>query len=295
MRGAERLLALCLVAGLTAGAAGAASPDDAPLEPRLRLFPSAAERLSSPLNDDFPPAEPPEFSLLERRPTWWDRLGNLTQGRVQIEGGYVLTYDRLPGVNVYEHAVPDLLLRVGLTERLEVRIGWPGLLWTRVDGEGTTSQTLDPNVGFMLDLWPQRGWRPQTAVLAAVPVTLQGDPFALDSLQPLTQLLYLWQLSDRWSIGGTTGAALFELDGDRFVEFQQTVSADCLLLPRLGTFVEWNMLVDHGSAEDGSEHMLGGGFSLLVIDRFQATWRVAMGLNPRAPDFLTGIRCAVRF
>lgn len=229
------------------------------------------------------------------REGWWARLGQVTQGRVQIEGGYIFAYDRPAGVTVGEHAVGDMLLRVGLCRHLELRVGWPGWIATSIEGEGASSQTLDPNVGFMLDLFPQRGWRPQTAVLAAVPITLQGNPLALDSLQPVGQLLYLWQLGDRWSVGGTTGVALFDIHGDRFVELQQTASADFLLAPRLSTFVEWSMLADHGSIDDGSEHMLGGGFSLLLSERIQASWRAAMGLNARAPDFLTGIRLAVRF
>lgn len=45
----------------------------------------------------------------------------------------------------------------------------------------------------------------------------------------------------------------------------------------------------------GAQHMLGGGFSWLVNDRLQLTWRAAGGLNEPAPDFLTDIRMAWRF
>ncbi len=294
------------MAGLALGLAGAAPSEYGRWVPTIRPF---ASRSTAPVDVPPPIADAPggaqPFQPADLLPQpgpqsaeplkWWDRLGRLAQGRVQLEAGYVFTYDRLPGVNVYEHAVPDLLLRVGLWEHLEIRVGWPGWVSTRLEGEGSSTQTLDPNLGFMLDLWPQHHWRPQTAVLAAIPITLEGDPLALDSLQPLSQVLYLWQLTDRWSIGGTTGLALFDVDGDRFVELQQTVSTDYLLAPRLSTFVEWTMLVDHGSDDDHAEHMLGGGFSLLVTDRFQASWRAAMGLNRQAPDFVAAIRGAIRF
>lgn len=312
----QRPLGLCLLAGVALWLAAAGppvsggdglgndtgwlagcdrtEPEEQPLV-NLGSFGSIQSTDLGALHDDFrlrPSAEvhpPPE------RQNWWDRLGRVTQGRVQIEAGYIFTYDRPAGASVYEHAVGDMLLRVGLGRRLELRVGWPGWVATSIQGEGSSSQTLNPNVGFMLDLWPQRSWRPQTAVLAAVPITLQGDPFALDSLQPLSQLLYLWQLGDRWWVGGTTGVALFDIGGDRFVELQQTASADFLLASRLSTFIEWSMLVDHGASHDGSEHMLGGGFSLLISESVQATWRAAMGLDARAPDFLTGIRLAIRF
>jgi hypothetical protein len=278
------------------GALAFAEEGDEVFAPTLRQFEGALEPGTARSDlPDGPSARPgwPQTSTTDR--DWWDRLGGLARGRVQIEGGYVYTFDRVSGARVSEHALPDLLLRVGLTERLEIRIGWPGWVWTRIEGEGTSEETLDPNVGLMLDLWEQQGWRPQTAILAAVPVTLEGDPFALDSLQPLAELLYLWHLGERWTIGGTTALALFDLEGDRFVQLEQTASADYLLAPRLSTFIEWTMLADHGSADDGAEHMLGAGVSWLVTERIQASWRAAAGLNDRAPQFLTGIRCAVRF
>lgn len=227
-----------------------------------------------------------------------ERITAITQGRVQIEGGYVFTLDRHRGVAVAEHAVPDFLLRAGLTERLELRVGWPGYVATAYDEAGSTDwddRVLDPNVGFMLDVFPQSGWRPQTAVLAAVPITLEGNPFALAGLQPLGQVLYCWYLGERASLGGTTGFALFHERGDHFTQVQQSASFDYLFTERLGGFAEWTVLVDCGSDDDGAQHMLGGGFSFLWTDALQVSWRAALGLNDRAPDFLTGVRCALTF
>ncbi len=259
-----------------------------------------ARREAAPSNDDLgiDAAAGPQ----EEGKGWWFDLGQrvsaVTRGNVQSEGGYVFTSDHSGETTTLQHAVPDLLLRVGLTERLEFRLGWPGYVATSSrDATSTTwdDQILNPNVGFMLDLFSQNGWRPQTAVLAAVPITLEGNPFALESLQPLSQVLYCWYVGERASFGGTTGFALFRDDGDRYVQLQQSVNVDYLLTERLGTFVEWTVLVNRGSAADGPQHMLGGGLSMLWTDSLQVSWRVGVGLNERAPDFLTGIRCSVRF
>jgi hypothetical protein len=245
---------------------------------------------------------------------WKDRILAVTQGRVQIEGGYVFVHDASGGWRVSEHAVPDLLLRVGLTRRLELRIGWPGWVATRYEGPsggGSSSDTLDPNVGFMLDLCSQQGWVPQTAVAAAFPITREGNPFAMEGLQPLSQLLYCWYPTDRLTVGGATGVALFRERGDDFTQWQQSVHVDLWLTDRIspfdesfplnegtdpvGPFVEWEALVDHGSPDDGSQHMLGGGFSWCCTDRFQVGWRASGGLNARAPNLLTDVRVAWRF
>jgi hypothetical protein len=230
--------------------------------------------------------------------TWTQKIARLARGRTQLEGGYSYLRGAADGSNGTQHAFPDLLLRFGLTDRLELRLGWPGYVTSDADDPtvgGWFNGTLDPNVGLAYDLWGQRGWLPQTAVLAAVPVPLEGNPFALNSLQPLTELMYLWQTSDRTAITGRSGFAIFDAAGDNYTQFQQSVSLDVVLTERLGAFVSWDMLANHGSWNDTSQHMAGGGLSFLLTERFAISWRSAVGLNSAAPDFLNDIRFAYRF
>ena len=231
-------------------------------------------------------------------PGWTTRITNLARGRLQLEGGYAYLADRVDGISTRQHAAPDLLLRIGLTDRLEARIGWPGYVETqyRVDSVRLSdSEMLDPNAGFMLDLWPQRGWLPQTAAAASVPITLSGNPFALEGLQPVAQVLYAWGLSERLTFGGNTGYTLFRHPDDHYSQFQQSLSVDYLLSDRLTSLVQWEMLSNHGSANDGVEHMLGVGAWWAVTPRWSLGGRTAVGLNARAPDFLATVRFAVRY
>jgi hypothetical protein len=231
-------------------------------------------------------------------PGWSQRILRLARGRTQLEGGYSYLSDSAENGSATQHAFPDLLLRFGLTNRLELRLGWPGYVSSDYDGSDfrvRSSGSLDPNVGLAYDLWCQRGLLPQTAVLGAVPVTLEGNPFALKSLQPLAELLYAWHLGDRTAITGYSGFALFEVSGDNYTQFQQGLSCDLVLTERLGAFVSWDMLVNHGSWNDASEHMAGGGLSFLLTERLAISWRTAIGLNSAAPDFLNDVRFAYRF
>lgn len=229
----------------------------------------------------------------ESRPGFMGRLADLARGRVMIEGGYAFVTDSTAGTSISEHVVPDLLMRVGLTERIEVRIGWPGASLVNQDGplgSSSTTTTLDPNVGFMMDLWQQQGWVPQTAILGSVPITLSGDRFAMSSLQPVSALLYQWSLTDRLSLGGDSGLAIYRDDGDHYVQWQQSADLDYLLTERVGVFSQWQVLVDDGSADDATRHMLSAGVSWLCTDRLQITWRTGVGLNNSAPDLLTDVR-----
>lgn len=231
-------------------------------------------------------------------PTWTQKITRLARGRTQLEGGYSYLRGSADGRDGTQHAFPDLLLRFGLTDRLELRLGWPGYVTSESDDptvDGWFSGALDPNVGLVYDLWGQRGLLPQTAILAAVPVPLEGNPFALNSLQPLTELMYLWQTSDRTAITGRSGFAIFDAAGDNHTQFQQSLSFDVIATERLGIFVSWDMLANHGSWNNTSQHMAGGGLSFLLTERFAISWRSAFGLNSAAPDFLNDIRFAYRF
>ena len=193
-------------------------------------------------------------------------------------------------------AFPDLLLRYGLTDRLELRLGWPGYVVDDFEvPQFGAGGALNPSVGIVYDLWGQHGPAPQTAIHAAIPIPLEGNAFALNSLQPLTELLYAWYLNDAVSLTGRSGIALFEVEGDHFTQFQQGLSLDFILTERLATFLTWEMLVNHGAWNDDAQHMGGGGLSFLLTERVAVTWRAAAGLNAAAPDFLNDIRFALRF
>ena len=234
----------------------------------------------------------------EDRPGVVRRLFNTARGRVLIEGGYAYVTDSAGPYRASEHVVPDLLLRVGVTERLEVRVGWPGV--SIIDergplGDSSDTRALDPNVGLMWDLFAQDGWVPQAAVLASLPITLAGERFSMNSIQPLSGLLYQWRLTDALTLGGESSVAFFRDQGDHYLQWQQAADLDYLLTERVGVFAQWQMLADDGSAQDLTRQMLSGGLSWLCTDRLQITWRIGAGLNDAAPDLLTDIRFGYLF
>jgi hypothetical protein len=140
-----------------------------------------------------------------------------------------------PNLHGENHPFPDLLLRFGLTDRLELRLGWPEYVRGHSGDPalgGWFSGTTDPNVGLAYDLWGQ----------------------------PLTELMYAWQISDRTAVTGRSGLAVLKSDGDRYTQFHQSLS-----------------------------------FDVMLTERLALSWRSAAGLNSTAPDFLHVFRFAHRF
>jgi hypothetical protein len=218
-------------------------------------------------------------------------------GRVQIESGYSFLYDRDELARQTQHYFPDLLVRYGLTDRLELRLGWAGWMWSDIDGRGfdaSDCDALDPSFGAMYDLGEQNGIVPQTAVLVSAPIPFDGDPLAVGAWQPLSELLYLWRLSDRTAIVGDSGFGLFSFHGDDYIQLQNSLGVEYVLADRVSTYLQWETLLDCGSADDGIQHLLEGGGSYLINEWLDVGLRAGLGLNERAPDLLTGIRFTVR-
>jgi len=89
--------------------------------------------------------------------------------------------------------------------------------------------------------------------------------------------------------------ALFNVEGDKFTQFQQSLSWDLAVTERFGLFASWEMLADHGSFQDMRQHVANSGFSYLLNEHLVVSWQAGVGLNEAAPDFITNVRFAYRF
>src|SRR5712691_196054 len=72
----------------------------------------------------------------------------VARGHLQLETGYQFTSDN-DGADIKDHTLPLLLFRAGLLDNLELRIGWNGVSWTRVNGDSERN-TSDVSVGVKI-------------------------------------------------------------------------------------------------------------------------------------------------
>ena len=69
--------------------------------------------------------------LVTDRPDFTESTDAVPYGLFQLEVGYTFTHDRESGVRNQTHTSPELLLRAGLAQDFELRIGWAGYVWSR--------------------------------------------------------------------------------------------------------------------------------------------------------------------
>ncbi len=266
--------------------------EDAELRSSAQSF---AERLKSPFlpSDDEP--------LVTDRPDFTEASSVVPRGRVQLESGYTFVHDRSAGIESTAHAVPQFVWRIGMTERVEMRIVWDaGYLFEReVDrGAGTVTKQsggTDMDLGVKVALSKQDRWIPETALIATLSVPTGADEFRSHKTQPRSNFLYSWDLNDKVSLACSTGLAGLRDGDDNFVFVHQSASIGISLTDKLGMYTEWFVHAFSGADVGAPQHYADGGLTYQFTPNFQVDWRIGFGLNEHADDLFTGVGYAIRW
>jgi len=241
--------------------------------------------------------------LVTDRPDFTESALTITPGRVQVEAGASVAED--DGTDAL--AVGEVLVRIGLSERWELRLA-PGS-YERVEaGRGATVDGLgDSSVGVKLTLpevarlFPD-GARPDVAVIADADLPTGDDELGEDGVRPGAILSLAWDLSPRAGLGVNLGYRRARSGGERFNQGSASVAVGWAAGDRLSLFGEWfavGELVPPSRPGRGADtdwvHHADGGLTWLVNDDFQLDAFVGFGLSDEAPDHFAGVGFAARF
>ena len=276
-----------------AGAQSVAKTDEPPIpSDQLRRFGVVAAPIDEPLITD--------------RPDFTESTDAVPLGRFQIEMGYTFTYDREKGVRTRDHTAPEFLLRAGLAENFEFRLGWDGYSWSDVSFPSTTPAgrrirqkdndqgSNDVTLGFKYKFFEQDGWRPHFGIIGQISVPSGSATTTSGDVEPGAVLLWAYDVSDRLAIAGNVGVFAPLDEGERFVQTTASLSAAVSLTEKVGTYVEYFGLYPNADDVDAA-HSLNAGLTYLVTNNFQLDWRIGFGINEEADDFYTGVGFAWRF
>ncbi len=245
-------------------------------------------------------AEPAE--LITDRPDQTESSVTVPRGSFQLEVGWAFTREDEDGVRLETHEVPASLLRIGLSKKVELRIGWTGYvdaearfgdLRASFDGAG------DAELGAKIHLAQERGRRPEIALLVGTSVPVGDEEFSSDRFDPNLRLALAHTLSERVDLGYNLGLA-FESgpgeDGDvhTLSSAFYTVALGFGLDEKWGAFVELYGDVP-ASASGDPAHSFDGGFTYLVRDNVQFDFAAGIGLSDAADDWFVGLGVSMRF
>ncbi len=243
--------------------------------------------------------EPAE--LVTDRPDQTESAEVVPLGSVQVELGATWTDDE-DGPNQTETlSTLQTLVRIGLTEWFELRLGWGGREDSEVrsnnsrfDSEGSA----DGEFGAKILLREESGNSPQTAILISTSVPIGSTALSSDRWDPAFRLSFAHTLSERLSLGynaGLSWATEEDLSGQRHTlpSYLYTVALGIGLSERWGAFVE--LYGDGRTNGDGQSTLsFDGGLTYLLRPNLQLDLAAGQGLSGPAADSFVGLGVSLR-
>ena len=167
------------------------------------------------------------------------------------------------------HDLPELLVRYGVAERLELRVAWDeGMVFERFSGSAlpaalvTANGSTDVEFGFKYALTKQDNWRPQTAVIVAVTAPVGSPAQSSGQVDVRLNYLYSWELTKKLSLTCSTGSLWTAESGDRFSQFSQSASVEYELTEKLHATTSGLPCFRRDSSDDRPQHYYDGGLDL---------------------------------
>ena len=244
--------------------------------------------------------EPP---LITDRPDQTESAFTIPRGLIQIEGGWSYGEFDEPESDTTVQAFPQALLRIGLNDRFELRLGVPGIEIEQTDSSTGTTETsglVDATVGFKVVVAEENGALPQAAFLGTLVVPSGDRELRSERIDPAFRFALSHTLSERFSLGYNLGMVwLSTLDEPSdTVEtqslFDWTLALGYGATERLGLFVEAFGLAPV-DADLGTATTLDAGLTYLLTPRLQLDASVAYGVSSAARDGSVGLGVSYRF
>ena len=239
--------------------------------------------------------------LVTDRPTAATSTSIVARGAVLWEMGSKFSRDDADGVRDDSADLFDSLLRIGLYERVELRIGWLSYASKESSGAaGSTdvSGTGDGALSAKIRLRSEKGAWPELALLVGTTLPIGADAFTSDEPDPFVALASSHGFSDRlglvYNVGLDSVTRTRDQRDHRDLDLTYSGALSITHGPRLASFVE----AFGETAVEGPRSTsvsVGGGVTYLVRPNLQLDASGGAGLSGSATDWFVSAGLSVRF
>lgn len=230
--------------------------------------------------------------LVTDRPDATESSSVVAPNQAQLETGITYSEDA-DGIKATEFG--STLLRIGIVEDFELRLGWDGYIDTDVD-----SGAGDGLLGFKYYIMPesQTDYLPEVGLLVHTTLPFGNDAITSDEFDPSFLFAFSHTLNDKLSLGYNLGA---KLETSEAADGSETTLSSGLYsvalgygaTDQLGFFIE--VFGDVGFSAEESPASLDGGMTWLFNDDSQLDVFAGVGLNDDADDWFVGIGYSIRW
>lgn len=233
------------------------------------------------------------------RPMQSDASTLVPPGYLQVEAGYNYVEDDALGPTTEIHGFPNLIVRYGVLDRIELRLGWNGYQWIRTNPNPTVEGAGDGRVSVKGYLWEESGWIPETSLLVGTTLPFgKKNGISSEQSDPFFRFLMTHSLPDGFSVGSNLGVTwrTFSpvVDTRDFVgDFIYTGWLSYAFNPALDGYVEF-----YGSLpleEEEDRHGFDAGIAWRVFPTVQLDLFGGVGLNDAAVDAFVSAGVSFRF
>jgi hypothetical protein len=246
----------------------------------------------------YSPALLGQQELITDRPDQTESAVTVAPGQVQIEAGALFESHERESITTERLEIPGTLLRIGLVQKLELRIAWTGWIDEEIHGANVRARDDGPGdagLGIKLKLREESGRAPETALLLGANLPTGHRAFTSDRLDPEIRVALSHTLSDRIGLGYNVGLTFEEGAGGSgtVTTALYTLASGFTLSDRWGAFVELFGYIP-ASAAGKPATLVDGGFTRLLTETLQLDVAGGVGLSDSAIDWFAGIGISVR-
>ena len=232
-------------------------------------------------------AELPEMGT--DRPDYTESSEVVGKGVAQVENGF--TVERSQGGSSL--AGPELLLRVGLTRRLELRVGGDGFLLQRMPGAEKVAGHSDVELAAKILLFEQGHFRPALSLIPLLSLPLGSPEFSSGAYDPTLKVALGKDLPEGFSVGGNANFSSITTPDGRFLQTAFSVSVGHSLGHGYGGY--WEIFGFTPWEKAGSAAWIANtGITRSIGKNAQVDVRVGKRLTDSGPGWFWGMGIAVR-
>lgn len=227
------------------------------------------------------------------RPGFGDPASVVGVGVVQLEIGTRVERHTGSGVASHLYSLPNALVRVGVTDRVEVRAGGPGFLAVTDPSAGRVAGVADLQLGLKIAVVRDTAAGLDLSLLPAVSVPVRGAVFSSNAYDPSLTVAWERALPAGLEVSGNLGVASSTGDRRRFTQTVFSLAIEHGVGRRGGAYGE---VVRLGQPEPKATAawFAQTGLTYALGSEVQADVEIGHGLSAGAPTWIFGVGLSLR-
>lgn len=203
------------------------------------------------------------------------------------------------------NSFPESLLRYGLTDRLELRLGWNyevGGAGSDVSGVDASGDEVSSTPGLERDSRLSYGLKLQ---LTKPECWIPGSAFILQAATPTSGLssdtqvfgTYVvgWELPNKWKLDSALRYGTGSEEADHYKVWAPSIVVKAPIGEKISVHAEYFSIISNGKAEEFTRHYFSPGLHYLINENFEIGFRLGWGLNDQAAKFFSNVGIGLRF